>query len=112
MPTSHAPLDRLAFSLSRCPRIRSRRTLLLPPSPHLANDGLGLTLVRTPAGHYDRGGTGRNQVEARVVVEHVERHLREHPEQSLGIACFSVAQRDAIEDALYAAGVTSAAERS
>src|SRR5690348_2499478 len=25
MPTSHAPLDRLAFSLSRCPKIRSRR---------------------------------------------------------------------------------------
>jgi very-short-patch-repair endonuclease len=45
-----------------------------------------------------------------VVVEYVELHLREHPEQSLGIACFSVAQRDAIEDALYAAGLTSAAE--
>jgi hypothetical protein len=27
MPTSHAPLDRLAFSLSRCPKIRSRRRL-------------------------------------------------------------------------------------
>src|SRR5580704_413144 len=26
MPTSHAPLDRSAFSLSRCPKIRSRRT--------------------------------------------------------------------------------------
>jgi hypothetical protein len=26
MPTFHAPLDRLAFSLSRCPKIRSRRT--------------------------------------------------------------------------------------
>jgi predicted P-loop ATPase len=25
MPTSHAPLDRSAFSLSRCPKIRSRR---------------------------------------------------------------------------------------
>ena len=25
MPTFHAPLDRLAFSLSRCPKIRSRR---------------------------------------------------------------------------------------
>jgi hypothetical protein len=25
-PTSHAPLDRSAFSLSRCPKIRSRRT--------------------------------------------------------------------------------------
>jgi hypothetical protein len=26
IPTSHAPLDRLTFSLSRCPKIRSRRT--------------------------------------------------------------------------------------
>ena len=85
-------------------------SLLLPPSPQLANDGLGLTLVRTPAGHYDRGGTGRNQVEARIVAENVEGHLREHPDQSLGVACFSVAQRDAIEDALHAAGLTSAAE--
>ena len=29
MPTSHAPLDRSAFSLSRCPKIRSRRRELL-----------------------------------------------------------------------------------
>jgi very-short-patch-repair endonuclease len=85
-------------------------SLLLPPSPHLSNDGLGLTLVRTPPGHYDRGGTGRNQTEARIVAEYVERHLRERPELSLGIACFSVAQRDAIEDAMHAAGLTSAAE--
>jgi very-short-patch-repair endonuclease len=85
-------------------------SLLLPPSPHLANDGLGLSLVRTPAGYYDRGGTGRNQIEARIVAEYVERHLREHPDKSLGIACFSVAQRDAIEDEMYAAGLISAAE--
>lgn len=85
-------------------------SLLLPPSPHLSNDGLGLTLVRTPPGHYDRGGTGRNQTEAGIVAEYVERHLREHPELSLGVACFSVAQRDAIEDAMHSAGLTSAAE--
>src|SRR5262245_46580218 len=65
--------------------------LLLPPSPHIASDGLGLALVRTPAGHYDRGGTGRNQEEAQVVAGYVARHLRDHPELSLGIACFSVA---------------------
>jgi hypothetical protein len=28
MPTFHARLDRLAFSLSRCPKIRSRRNLV------------------------------------------------------------------------------------
>jgi very-short-patch-repair endonuclease len=85
-------------------------SLLLPPSPHLSRDGLGLSLVRTPPGQYDRGGTGRNQAEAQVVAEYVERHLREHLNLSLGVACFSVAQRDAIEDALYAAGLTSTAE--
>jgi very-short-patch-repair endonuclease len=85
-------------------------SLLLPPSPHLSNDGLGLAIVRTPPGQYDRGGTGRNQAEARVVAEYVERHMREHPELSLGVACFSVAQRDAIEDAMYSAALTSAAE--
>jgi superfamily I DNA and/or RNA helicase len=87
-------------------------SLLLPPSPHLVNDGLGLALVRTPPGNYDRGGTGRNEAEARVVVDYVDRHLREHPELSLGIACFSVAQRDAIEDALYAAGLPVPSKRS
>jgi superfamily I DNA and/or RNA helicase len=45
-----------------------------------------------------------------VIAEYVERHLREHPDLSLGVACFSVAQRDAIEDALYAASLTSASE--
>jgi very-short-patch-repair endonuclease len=85
-------------------------SLLLPPSPHLSHDGLGLTLVRTSPGQYDRGGTGRNQAEARVVAEYVERHLSEHPDLSLGVACFSVAQRDAIEDALCANGLTSAAD--
>jgi len=85
-------------------------SLLLPPSPDSSNDRLGLTLVRSPPGHYDRGGTGRNQAEAQVVAEYAEQHLREHPDLSLGVACFSVAQRDAIEDAMHAAGLTSAAE--
>jgi very-short-patch-repair endonuclease len=85
-------------------------SLLLPPSPHLSHDGLGLTIARTPPGQYDRGGTGRNPAEAQIVADYVERHLREHPDLSLGVACFSVSQRDAIEDALYAAGLTSAVE--
>ena len=39
MTTSHAPLDRSAFSLSRCPKIRSRRNYghaALPRSPSVA----------------------------------------------------------------------------
>ncbi len=83
-------------------------SLLLPPSPFSSEDGLGLSMIRTPRGYYDRGGTGRNPVEATVVAEAVENHLRDHPKRSLGVACFSVAQREAIEDALYERGLTSA----
>src|SRR3546814_9369780 len=46
--------------------------------------------------HYDRGGTRTNIHEARHVAEAVIRHAREHPGQSLGVATFSVAQRQAI----------------
>jgi very-short-patch-repair endonuclease len=85
-------------------------SLLLPPSPLRKDDRLGLSLVPSPPGHYDRGGTGRNQVEAELVAEYVERHLAECSDQSLGIACFSVAQRNAIDDALYSRHLTAAVE--
>jgi superfamily I DNA and/or RNA helicase len=84
--------------------------LLLPPSPLAKDDKLGLSLVKTPRGHYDRGGSGRNQVEADLIAKSVEEHLSKHPTRSLGIACFSVAQRDAIEDALQKRGVLVEAE--
>ena len=84
--------------------------LLLPPSPFANREELGVKFVATPPGYYDRGGTGRNPKEAEIVASAVRQHLEEHPEQSLGVACFSVAQRDAIEDALHAKGLTGAVE--
>jgi very-short-patch-repair endonuclease len=84
--------------------------LLLPPSPCPNGEDLGLSLVRTPRGHYQRGGSGRNPAEAELIAEAIERHLTTHPERSLGVACFSVAQRDAIEDALQARGLSAAVE--
>jgi very-short-patch-repair endonuclease/KaiC/GvpD/RAD55 family RecA-like ATPase len=84
--------------------------LLLPPSPIVKAGDLGLSLIKTPRGHYDRGGSGRNPVEADKIAEALEKHLRDRPNHSLGIACFSVAQRDAIEDALLARGALNAAE--
>ena len=44
MPTSHAPLDRSAFSLSRCPKIRSRRTqpLKVGRQENVGNAGAGM----------------------------------------------------------------------
>jgi hypothetical protein len=57
-----------------------------------------------------RGGSGSNLVEGGIVADAVEKHLRENPEQSLGVACFSVAQRETIEDALHERGLTSATD--
>ncbi len=79
--------------------------LLLPPSPRSNGDGLGLSFVRTPSGHYERGGTGRNLVEADIVARQVEQHITRCAGLSLGVACFSLAQREAIEDALQRRGL-------
>jgi very-short-patch-repair endonuclease len=84
--------------------------LLLPPSPVLDGENLGISLVKTPPGNYDRGGTGRNLVEADLIAAAVENHLTKWPERSLGLASFSVAQRDALEDALRARGILIQAE--
>lgn len=72
--------------------------LLLPPSTvnGRAADGLGVMFQRTPSGGYDRGRSATNVVEADLVADAVCRFAREHPEKSLGVGCFSVAQRDAI----------------
>jgi len=85
--------------------------LLLPPSPLIKSDQFGLSVVKTPPGHYERGGSGRNPVEAERIVAAIEQHIVKHPERSLGVACFSVAQRDAIEDAIQARGLLGAAEQ-
>ena len=49
------------------------------------------------------GGTflkGRNDVEAKVVAEAIIRHAKERPKWTLGVAAFSVSQRDAILEEL------------
>jgi very-short-patch-repair endonuclease len=96
----------IALSNQRCYGGR----LLLPPSPGADNENLGLRLVKTPSGHYERGGSGCNLVEADIVAEAVDEHLKKSPTHSLGIACFSVAQREAIYEALRRRGVIHEAE--
>ena len=84
--------------------------LLLPPSPCSDREELGLSLEKTPSGYYERGGSGRNLVEADIIAEHVEKHLKRNATRSLGIACFSVAQREAIYEALRRRGIGHEAE--
>src|SRR6266478_9761325 len=62
MPTSHAPLDRLAFSLSRCPKIRSRRKrdAFPPPCPQVGGCPQASPHPATTQDEFDFGES-RNQ---------------------------------------------------
>jgi hypothetical protein len=76
--------------------------LLVIPSPRARTPDLGLNLVRVESGVFDAGGEGTNAIEARAIAEAVIAHARERPKDTLGIAAFSVSQRDAILDAVEA----------
>ena len=73
--------------------------LIMPPAPVADRGSEGLILHRV-AGAYDRGGKRNNLIEAEAVANAVAAHARSNPGGSLGVATFSSAQRDAIEDLL------------
>lgn len=79
--------------------------LLLPPSPFVQREDFGLSLVKTPRGHYDRGGTSRDLVQAEEVAKAVREHVRNFPNKSLGVACLSVQQREAVYDMIDRLGI-------
>jgi hypothetical protein len=72
--------------------------LLVLPSPRPRGGPLGLSLFRVDG----RFAGSANAEEARAVAEAVLRHARETPGDTLGVAAFSVTQRDAIADAVEA----------
>jgi very-short-patch-repair endonuclease len=74
--------------------------LFIVPSPYDAVAGMGLKFHYLPDAYYDRGNTRTNPKEARIVAEAVIRHARETPGRTLGVATFSVAQRQAIQNEL------------
>ena len=50
---------------------------------------------------YGRGGSRKNQAEAKTVAKAAHKHILEYPRMTLGIAAFSKAQQEAIQDELY-----------
>jgi very-short-patch-repair endonuclease len=74
--------------------------LYIVPSPYREGADLGLHFHHVPHGVYDSGGTQANAVEAQAVARTVMQHAREWPALTLGVAAFSVSQRDAILDEL------------
>ena len=71
--------------------------LVVFPSPDSRTGDLGLQYHWLET-QYSRGGVNRK--EAKYVAEAVIEHARKHPDRSLGVATFSVRQRDAIQDEL------------
>lgn len=69
--------------------------LIYPPSPDPAGER-GLTFTKVEGGVYDRGRTRSNPREAQKVARAVLCHARSRPRETLGVATFSVPQRDAI----------------
>lgn len=72
--------------------------LTLFPSPDRSGEDLGLRYHHLPDTVYDRGGTRSNPGEAKAVAEKVMRHAKEKARLTLGVAAFSSAQAQAIED--------------
>ncbi|MBT0158464.1 DUF3320 domain-containing protein [Candidatus Bathyarchaeota archaeon A05DMB-2] len=75
-------------------------TLITFPSPMSKTDALGVKMVYVPDGVYDRGGKRNNIREAEVVADLVFEHFRLYPKKTLGVVTFSIAQMEAVEDAI------------
>ncbi len=74
--------------------------LILFPSPDAAREQVGLVYHYLPDTVYDRGGSRSNPKEARIVAERVMEHARTRPDLTLGVATFSTAQMQAVQDQL------------
>jgi very-short-patch-repair endonuclease len=70
--------------------------LFIVPSPYDAVAGMGLKFNLLRDAPYERGASRTNPTEAKAVAEAAIRHARSNPEQSLGVATFSVAQRQTV----------------
>ncbi len=70
------------------------------PAAKAETDSLGVKLVHVPDGVYDRGGKRDNPVEAEKVADLVFEHFQKYPKKTLGVVTFSIAQMDAVQEAI------------
>jgi len=73
--------------------------LIVFPSPtSISSEELGVKHTYIEKGIYHSGSSGRyNKEEAKVVVEHIEKQMKDFPNRSLGIGTFNMTQRDLIQ---------------
>ena len=72
--------------------------LITFPSLFRPGSTLGLSLRHDPSTVYGRGEKRQNPAEARAVALAAQTHIRENPHLTLGIAAFSKAQQEALQD--------------
>lgn len=70
--------------------------LFVFPSSGTNGIAKGLDFEYTEGSVYDRSGKRINQLEAKRVAERVKEHVENHPDLSLGVVAFSMAQKEAI----------------
>jgi hypothetical protein len=75
-------------------------TLITFPSAIAKHETLGVKLIHVPDGVYDRGERRDNLREAEVVSNLVFEHFEQYPKKTLGVVTFSIAQMDAVEEAI------------
>jgi hypothetical protein len=75
-------------------------TMITFPAAKADTDSLGVKLVYVPDGVYDRGGNRDNPVEAEKVADLVFEHFKNYPKKTLGVVTFSIAQMDAVQEAI------------
>lgn len=75
--------------------------LVIFPSPGGQGE-LGLVYHHLPETQYERGTSRTNPLEAQAVAAAVLQHARTSPGRTLGVVAFSMAQRQAIQDAVEA----------
>ncbi len=75
-------------------------TMITFPAAVNQTDNLGVKLFYVQDGIYDRGGQRNNQKEAERVADLVFEHFKNFPKKTLGVVTFSIAQMDAVAEAI------------
>ncbi|MCL4429864.1 MAG: AAA domain-containing protein, partial [Chloroflexi bacterium] len=75
-------------------------TMITFPAAKNQTDSLGVKMVHVPDGIYDRGGARNNLKEAEKVADLAFEHFKNYPKKTLGVVTFSIAQMNAVEEAI------------
>jgi len=74
--------------------------LITFPSAAADTANLGVKLIHVPDGIYDRGGKRDNPKEAQIISDLVFERFHSHPDKTLGVVTFSIAQMETVEEAI------------